>query len=130
MSDKVVLGQMIKKLRKEKRITQEALAEKLGLKQSAITGYETGVSSPSFDGLVKMADVFEVSLDHLVYGHPENDHISTSDNHKTDEQIRYVSKDEQISILIKDLSLRMDELQECKAEVKRLKNGGPAVYGK
>lgn len=129
MSDKVVLGQMIKKLRKEKRITQEALAEKLGLKQSAITGYETGVSSPSFDGLVKMADVFEVSLDHLVYGHPEDDHISTSDKLKAEEQIRYVSKDEQISILIKDLSLRMDELQECKEEVKRLKNGGTAVYG-
>ena len=38
---------------------------------------------------------------------------------------RYLSKDEQISILMRDMNLKIEQLEECREEVKRLKSSQP-----
>lgn len=63
----LVLGERIRRLRQERRWTQVELAEKLGVHQKQISAYERDVHAPSVDVLIKMAEVFDVTLDHLAF---------------------------------------------------------------
>ena len=54
------------KLRNDKKISQAALARKLGTARTTYSGYERGTSEPDFKNLVFLADFFEVTIDYLV----------------------------------------------------------------
>ena len=60
------LGERLKLLREENKITQEQLAEHLGVGRPTIAGYETKGKQPSFEILDKIADFFNVSIDYLL----------------------------------------------------------------
>ena len=53
-------------LRKNKGISQKALASEFGISDAAITMMEKGKRLPSFEILCALADYFDVSLDYLV----------------------------------------------------------------
>ena len=53
-------------LREDQDMKQKDLAEMLNLKPSAISKYEKGVSQPGIQTLIKIADIFHVSVDYLV----------------------------------------------------------------
>lgn len=56
----------IKALRKSKGYSQQALADKLGVTKSLISGYEQDLRLPSLDMLVKISREFGVSSDYLL----------------------------------------------------------------
>ena len=60
------IGAKIRLLRKEKRVTQEELAEYLLVSSQAVSKWETGASSPDIDMLPKIAIFFGTSLDNLL----------------------------------------------------------------
>lgn len=62
---------MLRFLRKQRNITQDKLADDLGLSKSAISMYETEKRLPSFEVLEAFADYFNVSLS-VLNGEPEN----------------------------------------------------------
>ena len=66
------IGDHIRKLREEKGWTQQVLGKKLGKKTSTISAYEMNAKLPSVDCLIEMAELFDVSLDTLVYGDRSN----------------------------------------------------------
>lgn len=53
-------------LRKEKGLTQEAVAETLGLGRQAVSFYESGDREPTLENLLNLARFFEVSVDDLL----------------------------------------------------------------
>ena len=55
----------LKKLRKQKQITQEELSKNLGIKQQYYSRYETGIAEPDIKTLIDIANYFDVSLDYL-----------------------------------------------------------------
>lgn len=55
-----------KKLRLESGLTQEELAEKIGLSKTAVSAYERGVSKPRFDAIDSLAEFFNVSINYLL----------------------------------------------------------------
>lgn len=59
-------GKRLKKLRKEKSLRQEDLAEILNLGQTTIANYEKNIRFPNQKTLNNIADYFEVSLDYLL----------------------------------------------------------------
>ena len=61
-----VLPQRMREARRARRITQAALAERLGVKQSTVAGWETGKSNPSVQQLKDVALLFRVSVDSLL----------------------------------------------------------------
>ena len=63
----------LKMFRERKNWSQKELADKLGLKQSTIAAYETGVNEPKLELFVKMANCFDISVDHLIGNSREND---------------------------------------------------------
>lgn len=61
-------GNFLYSLRKEKCMTQQELADRLGLTNKAISKWETGEAFPETAQLVPLADVFGVSVDELLRG--------------------------------------------------------------
>lgn len=61
----MIFSERLKTLRKEKKLTQKELAEQIGIKRNSYSDWENNKTSPSFENLVKLADLFEVSLDWL-----------------------------------------------------------------
>lgn len=59
-------SQRVKELRKEKGWTQLQLAEQIGYKLGAVSEWENRHKEPSFDTLIKLANVFNVSTDYLL----------------------------------------------------------------
>ena len=66
--DQIKIGKFIADCRKNKNLTQEKLAELIGISPQSISKWETDVAVPELSKLVKMAEVFGVSLDALVLG--------------------------------------------------------------
>ena len=52
-------------LRKEKDMSQIAFSMELNLSQKMISAYENGISEPSIATLVRMADIFQTSVDYI-----------------------------------------------------------------
>lgn len=73
------------KIRKEKNLSQEALAEQLGTTRQAISKWENGQGYPETEKLLLLSNIFEVSVDYLLKDTPEK----TSEN----KQGYYVSRE-------------------------------------
>ena len=65
----MTFGEKLHRLRREKGMSQEALAGKLGVSRQAVSRWETGETVPSTDTLKEIAKVFQVSVDRLL-GYP------------------------------------------------------------
>lgn len=63
----MTITERIKLLRQEHNWTQAELAERLGIHQKQVSAYERGVNLPSTDILIKLAGVFDVTLDYLAF---------------------------------------------------------------
>jgi transcriptional regulator with XRE-family HTH domain len=53
-------------LREEKDMKQKDLAAMLNIKPSAISKYEKGIAQPSIPTLIRIAEIFEVTVDYLL----------------------------------------------------------------
>lgn len=62
----VDFGNTLKTLRIKENFTQAQLAQKLGLTKSVISAYETGLRLPSYDILINISTIFNVSTDFLL----------------------------------------------------------------
>jgi len=61
----ITMGQIIKNLRKGRGLTQEALAERLGVTYQAISKWENDYGMPDISQIVPLATIFDVSTDYL-----------------------------------------------------------------
>ncbi len=77
----------LKKLRIEYEISQEVLANVLGVAQQTINKYEQHITEPDIATLIKLADYFNVSVDYLI-GH-------TTVRHKCEPRTEYALNEEE-----------------------------------
>ena len=73
----LTLSRNIRTLRKERKMTQEQLAEVLGVTVGAVYKWESGLSVPELTLIVQMADFFDVSVD-VILGHRMKDNSMES----------------------------------------------------
>lgn len=59
---------MLKKLRKQNKLTQRSVAEALHISQTSVSKYERGESEPDLEMVLKMADFFGVTVDEFIRG--------------------------------------------------------------
>ena len=64
----MTLGERLVRLRNQAGMSQDALAEKLGVSRQSVSKWETDASVPDLDKLVKLSEIFDRSLDELVKG--------------------------------------------------------------
>lgn len=95
-------GRNLSQIRKERRLTQQQLADLIDAQQRVVSRWETGQAKPHFDHVVRLAQVLEVSLDHLVLG-------DEADGDEVEFDIR--------NKRLKELCRKVDELAPADQEV-------------
>jgi transcriptional regulator with XRE-family HTH domain len=71
----MTLADRIKQLRQQRGWSQTQLAKKLNVHQKQISGYERGIHSPSIELLIRMAELFNVSLDYIAFDNRQDQNI-------------------------------------------------------
>lgn len=61
-----MVADKIKSLREQQGFTQSDLAKKLGITRSSVNAWEMGISVPSTQYVVELANIFKVSTDYLL----------------------------------------------------------------
>ena len=69
----IKLADRLVELRKQNKLSQEALAEKLGLSRQSISKWERAEASPDTDNLIALAELYGITLDQLL----GNDEVKT-----------------------------------------------------
>lgn len=62
----VDFSQRLKKLRVDKHLTQAQVAKRVGVTASMVSSYETDIRLPSYEVMMRLADLFGVSVDYLL----------------------------------------------------------------
>lgn len=65
-NDNMEIGKKITDLRKNNKLSQEDLAEKLGVTRQTISKWELGQTYPSINQAKELSKIFNISLDELV----------------------------------------------------------------
>lgn len=66
------LVEKLQKLRKDNNLSQEQLAEKIGVSRQAISKWERGEATPDSDNLICLAKIYNISLDELISSKENN----------------------------------------------------------
>lgn len=67
----ILIGKRIKELRNKNKLTQTELAMRIGVTRSTIAAYENDTRMPSYEVIIKMANLFRVSIDSILLNRSE-----------------------------------------------------------
>ena len=81
--DQTKIGAFLKTLRRDKNLTQEQLAEQLGVSSRTVSRWETGSNMPDISLLVELAEFYDVSIPELIDGERKSE--------KMDEEVKEVA---------------------------------------
>jgi transcriptional regulator with XRE-family HTH domain len=73
--DQIKIGTFLKLLRKEKHLTQEQLAEQLGISNRTVSRWENGNNMPDISLLSEIAEFYDVSIPELIYGERKSENM-------------------------------------------------------
>ena len=73
--EQIKIGTFLKTLRKEKNMTQEQLAEHLGVSNRTVSRWETGSNMPDISLLTEIAEFFDVSVPELINGERKSENM-------------------------------------------------------
>ena len=81
----IEIANRLYELRKQHNLSQEELAEKLGVSRQAVSKWERCEASPDTDNLISLAKIYDLTLDALIYGDKSDKNSSdcTSNGNKT-----------------------------------------------
>ena len=83
------IGNRIAKYRKEKGLTQEALAEKLGVSSQAVSKWENGASCPDISLLPQLSNELGITTDELLTGKSEKVQMLSVEQRKPLEELTF-----------------------------------------
>ena len=66
--DQQKIGGFLKELRQEKQMTQEQLAEQMGVSRRTVSRWETGNNLPDLSVIIELADFYDVDLNEIFRG--------------------------------------------------------------
>lgn len=93
----MTLGQRLYEMRKAKGLSQEQVAELLGVTRQTVSKWETDQSTPDFDKILPLCQLFDISTDELISGKAKDDAFYDYNNNvpvnEADEQDKeYIEK--------------------------------------
>lgn len=62
------IGKFIAELRKENNMTQQQLADKLGVTDRAVSNWENGRRLPDISLLKELSEIYDITIDEIIYG--------------------------------------------------------------
>lgn len=80
------LGEKLFELRKEKNLSQEEMADKLNVTRQTISKWETNQSTPDFDKIVPICELFGITTEELLIGKKQEENETQEQNHSIEEE--------------------------------------------
>ena len=74
--DLIKIGKFLQELRKEKGLTQEQLAELMGVARRTVSRWETGSNMPDMDILIDLSDLYSVDLREILSGERKSEQMN------------------------------------------------------
>ena len=74
--DLVKIGSFLQALRREKGLTQEQLAEQMGVARRTVSRWETGSNMPDLDILIELSDLYGVDLREILNGERKSEQMN------------------------------------------------------
>lgn len=74
--DQLKIGSFLKKLRQEKGLTQEQLAEQLNISNRSVSRWETGSNLPDLSMLITLADYYDVDVREIIDGKRKSENMN------------------------------------------------------
>lgn len=85
------MSERIQNIRKSKGISQEELANKIGVSRQAVSKWESGQSIPDLDKIIIMSEYFNVTTDHILKGIENVQQTNKNNKDHITSQILYVA---------------------------------------
>lgn len=92
------LGERLLEYRKAKKLSQEDVAEKIGVSRQTVSKWETNQSMPDFDKIVPLCELFEIDANELLIGN--NNKKEDKENNNISETKKSTNKSKGIIISI------------------------------
>lgn len=74
--DQIKMGSFLKKLRKEKGLTQEQLAEQLNVSNRSVSRWETGNTLPDISILIELAEFYDIDIKEIIDGERKSEKMN------------------------------------------------------
>lgn len=114
------LSKNIKYLRQENRLTQDDIANKIGKSTGNVSAYEKGKTLPPVDVIIKLCEIFKVSLDDIVHKDLSKEGLGRLEEEALRKSFEPTSEDEEL--LRRFLVLKIEEIAGA------LKKEQPELY--
>lgn len=99
-------GLRLARCRKKKHLSQEAVAKKLEVDRSTVSGYENNTITPSLQKLSSLAVIYDVSIDYLLNRYPNAEVQEMEDRHMEQTEI--------LNEMQKNLSVIQQQVKDLK----------------
>ena len=119
----VLLGSKIRELRIKYYLTQAELAKQVGVSKATVTAYEGDLRQPSYDVLIKLANVFKVSIDSLVLNRSESvldvSDLEPEQINKVQGYIKYLKEQELVNLILSEEPIDVETIEKIRKEWNR-----------
>lgn len=99
------IAENLKKIRKKCALTQNDIADSLGISRSTYTYWELGKSRPSYEDLIKLTKVFNIDVKEIIFGDSPDEQTKRvvrpthGFSEPSDDVLAYLKKDEQLLLI-------------------------------
>ena len=133
----MTIKEQLKNIREEKGLSRKDVAEQAGIPYTTYVKYETGEREPVLSSLIKLADFYQTTLDHLVGRAPQTDPIqllmaqNVLTPQEIEEQFSALPEDLQAIVLalIKAMKARREQMQQSRPSIQMRKHLNKAAAG-
>ena len=88
----MTLGERLLEYRTNAKMSQDTLAEKVGVTRQTVSKWETDQSAPEFSKILPLCEIFEITTDELIKGKEEQEKKEKVSSTKQDDFIAYNEK--------------------------------------
>ena len=99
--DQTKIGPFLRKLRKERNLTQEQLAEQLNVSGRTVSRWETGSNMPDISLLAEIAEFFDVSIPELIDGERKSEKMNEETKEVASKMADYAETEK--AVIIKNI---------------------------
>ncbi len=115
--DQIAIGNFIAKKRKEQNLTQEQLAELLGVSNKTISKWETGKCMPDYSIIEQLCKELKITLAELMNGEEDEKSVHTFDNELAVEMMKEIHELKGLKYIVPYLSLTMGGVMLCLSQI-------------
>ena len=103
MVDRIKIGNFLRELRNDKKMTQEEIAEKFGVSSRSVSRWENGNTMPELGILVELAVFYEVDIKEIIDGERKSEIMEIEKTELLSKVADYVNEEKKMAIKRKSL---------------------------